>query len=63
MPAVALAIVGLFSIGIAYALAAVFLGSAIATTPNRAGRPTRFDVRYVLAYAVAFVAVISSLVL
>ena len=59
----ALAVLGIFSIGMVYIIASILIVSAIMATPNRSQLPSRLDPRYVWITAIVFAAVFGMAVL
>jgi hypothetical protein len=60
--ALGLAVVGLFSIGFFYVVAAALIIAAIVATPNRSGLPRRFAARYLFTCAIAIGVVLLAVV-
>jgi hypothetical protein len=57
--AAALGIVGIFSVGFAYLIAAALLVRAIITTPNNSEIELRYDWRYVMGFHVGFLGMLA----
>ena len=61
--AAGLGIVGIFSVGFLYLIAAILIALTIRATPNRSSIELRFDWRYVLGFHVGFILVFVALFL
>jgi hypothetical protein len=58
----ALAVLGIYSIGLLYIIASILIVSAITTTPNHSQLPSRFDPRYVLITAIVLATVFAAVI-
>ena len=59
----ALAVLGIYSIGLLYIIASILIVSAIMATPNHSDLPSRLDPRYVWITAIVFIAVFGTAIL
>jgi hypothetical protein len=58
----ALAVLGIYSIGLLYILASILIVSAIMATPNHSQLPSRFDPRYVWITPIVLAIVIAAVI-